>query len=78
MKDEGYIALNEKNDFVLVRSLEQARIKDLEYFNPMTLLKIYVGHELKTCTFPYIEFVSRLTHSTHDGRWTEAMTRPVQ
>lgn len=60
MKDEGYIALDEKNDFVLVRSFEQARIKDLEYFNPMTLVKIYVGHELKTCSFPYIEFISPL------------------
>lgn len=45
MKDEGYIALNEENDFVLVHSFEQARIRDLEYFNPMTLVKIYVGHE---------------------------------
>lgn len=43
MKDEGYVALNEKNEFALVHSCEQARIKDLEYFNPMTLIRIYVG-----------------------------------
>lgn len=47
MKDEGYIALNEKNEFALVYSCEQARIKNLEYFNPMTLIRTYVGQGLK-------------------------------
>lgn len=59
MKDEGYIALDDKNEFVLVHSCEQARIKDLEYFNPMTLIRIYVGQGLKKCSFPYMKFVSR-------------------
>lgn len=78
MKDEGYIALDDKNDFVLVHSCEQARIKDLEYFNPMTLIRTYVGQGLKKCPFPYMKFVSRPKHSTHYGRWTEAITRPMQ
>lgn len=78
MKDEGYIALNEKNEFVLVHSCEQARIKDLEYFNPMTLIRTYVGQGLKKCSFPYIKFVSHLKHSTHYGTWTESMTRTMQ
>lgn len=78
MKDEGYLALDEKNDFVLVHSFEQARIKDLEYFNPMTLVKVYVRHELNKSSFSYMELVLRLTHSTHYGRWTEAMTRLIQ
>lgn len=59
MKDEGYIALDDKNEFVLVHSCEQARIKDLEYFNPMTLIRTYVGQGLKNCSFPYMKFVSR-------------------
>lgn len=78
MKDEGYISLDEKDDFVLVHSFEQARIKNLEYFNPMTLIKTYVGHELTKFTSPYMKLVSRLTHSTNCGRWTEAMTRRMQ
>lgn len=78
MKDEGYIAVDKRNDFVLVHSFEQARIKGLEYFNPMTLVKIYVGRDLKKSSFSYMKLVLRLTHSTHYGRWTEAMTRPMQ
>lgn len=59
MKDEGYIALDDKDEFVLVHSCEQARIKDLEYFNPMTLIRTYVGQGLKKCSFSYMKFISR-------------------
>ena len=47
MKDEGYLHLASPNKLELVDSPEQTRIKDVEYFDPMTLIRSYVGHDPK-------------------------------
>lgn len=47
MKDEGYLQLASQNKYVLADSPEQTRIKQIEYFDPMTLIRSYVGDNLK-------------------------------
>ena len=43
MKDEGYLTLGTKSRLVLVDSVEQTKIRNHDYCNPMTLIKIYVS-----------------------------------
>lgn len=51
MKDEGYLHHASQNKLTLVDSPEQTRIKCVEYFDPMTLIRSYVGHNLSDTLF---------------------------